>query len=89
MTPQDVVTFGNEALMILIVIVAVILLPALGVGLLVAIFQAATQINEQTMSFIPKLLVTFLVIMFAGPWMLKVMTEYFSALILNIPILIG
>lgn len=89
MTPETVVALGRDALWLLIVIVCVVLIPALVVGLAVSIFQAATQINEQTMSFIPKLLVTFTVILFAGPWIIMVLTEYFTRLMNNVPSVIG
>jgi flagellar biosynthetic protein FliQ len=65
------------------------LLPVLAVGLLVSMFQAATQINEMTLSFIPKLLVTVLVIMWAGPWMLGLMTDYTRRLFEEIPYFLG
>jgi len=68
---------------------SVLILPGLFVGLLVAMFQAATQINEMSLSFIPKLLVTFLTLIFAGPWLLKTMINYTDTLINNIPYLIG
>ena len=89
MTPESVITIGRQALELLIVLVSLVLLPALAVGLLVAIFQAATQVNETTLSFIPKLLVTFVVLMAAGPWLLKVLMEYVIRLYMNIPSLIG
>ena len=89
MTPEVVMNIGRDALEMLIVIVAIILLPALAVGLLVSIFQAATQISEQTLSFIPKLMVTFSVIMFAGPWILTMLIEYMKRLIGSIPGIIG
>ena len=62
-----------------------LLLAALATGLLVSIFQAATQINEMTLSFIPKLLVMFLVIVLAGPWMITLMTDYMQRLFTSIP----
>lgn len=68
---------------------AVVLVPALLVGLLVAMFQAATQINEMTLSFIPKLLIVALVFMLAGPWMLRVIMTFSINLIESIPELIG
>ena len=89
MTPEVVMNIGRDALEMLIVIVSVILLPALAVGLLVSVFQAATSIQEQTLSFIPKLLVTFSVIMFAGPWILTMLIEYMKRLIDGIPGVIG
>lgn len=89
MTPETVLDIGRGALELLIVIIMVLLLPALAVGLLVSVFQAATQINEQTMSFIPKLLVTFGVLLFGGPWLLNILVEYIDRLYSNIPNVIG
>lgn len=89
MTPEVVLDIGREALEVLIVIVMITLLPALAVGLVVSVFQAATSVNEQTLSFIPKLLVTFGVLMVAGPWLLNLLVNYFQRLILNIPSVIG
>jgi len=89
MTPETVLDIGRHALEVLTVLVMIILLPALAVGLLVSVFQAATQVNEQTLSFIPKLLVTFAVIMFAGPWILNLLVNYCTQLISDIPSVIG
>ncbi len=89
MDADTVIVIGRQALEITIIIISVILLPALAVGLLVAVFQAATQVNETTLSFIPKLLTTFAVLIYAGPWLLKVITEYITRLIGGIPGLIG
>lgn len=89
MTPEVVLDIGRQALEVLTLMVMVILLPALAVGLLVSVFQAATQVNEQTLSFIPKLLATFGVIMFAGPWLLNLLVNYFDRLITEIPHVIG
>ena len=89
MTPESVIHIGREALEVTVLLLAVLLLPALAVGLLVSMFQAATQINEVTLSFIPKLLVTLLALVIAGPWMLNVMVDYMRRLIENIPNVIG
>jgi len=89
MTPEVVLDIGRGALEVLVVLIMIILLPALAVGLLVSVFQAATQINEQTMSFIPKLLVTFAVLMFGGPWIMNLLIEYIQQLYANIPNVIG
>ena len=89
MTPEVVLDIGRQALEILTVLVMIILLPALAVGLVVSVFQAATSVNEQTLSFIPKLLVTFGVIMVAGPWILNLLVDYFQRLIGSIPSVIG
>ena len=89
MTPETVMTVFQQTLQLLVVLVLIVLLPALFVGLLVAMFQAATQINEMTLSFIPKLLVTLAVLMFAGPWMLQALLDFTQRLFGNIPTLIG
>jgi len=89
MAPQDVLQIMQSALQIIIMMVSVVLLPALAVGLLVSMFQAATQINEMTLSFIPKLLVTLMVLAIAGPWLLQVLINYTTQLIQNIPYAIG
>lgn len=89
MTPESVLTIGQNALQLTFLIVALLLLPALGVGLLVAMFQAATQINEQTLSFIPKLFVVFAALLFGGPWILQSLITFTQRLIGNIPMHIG
>jgi flagellar biosynthesis protein FliQ len=89
MTPETVITIGRQALEITMLVAAPLLISALVTGLLVSIFQAATQINEMTLSFIPKLLVVFLVMVLAGPWMLEVMVDYIRRLYEAIPALIG
>ncbi|MGM0592962.1 MAG: flagellar biosynthesis protein FliQ [Pseudomonadota bacterium] len=89
MTPEAVMTVFQQTLQLLVVLVMIVLLPALFVGLLVAMFQAATQINEMTLSFIPKLLVTLGVLMLAGHWMLQALLEFTRRIFDNIPMLIG
>lgn len=89
MTPDSVVTIFQQALEVIMVLTMITLIPALMVGLLVSMFQAATQINEMTLSFIPKLLVTLMTLMIAGPWMLRLILEYTSQLIRDIPYVIG
>lgn len=89
MTPETVMTVGRQALELTILLSAPMLLAALVTGLLVSIFQAATQINEMTLSFIPKLLVMFLVMILAGPWMLTMMVDYMRQLFSSIPGIIG
>jgi len=80
---------GHQAIQITVMIVALLLIPALVVGVLVSIFQAATQINEQTLSFIPKLLTTFIVLMIGGPWILTTLVGYMRRMLEDIPMLIG
>ena len=89
MTPESVLSTGHQALEITIALLLVLLIPALVVGLLISMFQAATQINEMTLSFIPKLIVTVAVLMFAGPWMIGLTTDFMRRSIQNIPFLIG
>mgnify|MGYP001583993632 CR=1 FL=1 len=89
MSPESVMTLSQQALEITIMVSAPLLLAALATGLLVSIFQAATQINEMTLSFIPKLLAMFVVMIVAGPWMLGVMMEYMQRLYANIPWMVG
>ena len=89
MGPESVVTVAQTALELILLLVAIVLLPALFVGLLVSMFQAATQINEMTLSFIPKLMVTLVTLMVAGPWMLHMLVNYAHRLIENIPFMIG
>ena len=89
MTPETVMTIGTRALEITLMLAAPMLLCALIVGLLVGVFQAATQINEMTLSFIPKLLAMAATLAIAGPWMLKVIVSYTRELFESIPMLVG
>ncbi len=85
MSPETVLTIGRDALTLGILLGAPLLLTALIVGVLVGVFQAATQINEMTLSFIPKLLAMAAVAVIAGPWMLRMMVEYTRRLVDSIP----
>jgi flagellar biosynthesis protein FliQ len=89
MSPEMVVTIGRHALEMTLMLAAPLLLTALAVGLLVGIFQAATQINEMTLSFIPKLLAMAAVLALTGPWMIRQLVEYTRGLIESIPGMIG
>jgi flagellar biosynthesis protein FliQ len=89
MTPETVMTIAQRALEMTVMLAAPLLLVALLVGLLVGIFQAATQINEMTLSFIPKLIGMATAMLLAGPWMLKQLVNYTRMLIESIPSLIG
>lgn len=89
MTPGDVLQLFGDALFLVIIMVAVIVVPSLLVGLFVSVIQAATQINEQTLSFLPRLLATLASIMIAGPWLLSQLMEFSSRLIHGIPGLLG
>ena len=89
MTPDTVMVIGQRALEMTLLLSAPMLMTALVVGLLVGVFQAATQINEMTLSFIPKLLGMAAAMVVAGPWMLKLLVSYTRELITGIPGLIG
>jgi flagellar biosynthesis protein FliQ len=89
MNPETVMTIGSRALEITMLLAAPLLLVALVTGLVVGAFQAATQINEMTLSFIPKLVAMALALVIAGPWMLKVIVSYTRELIESIPTLIN
>lgn len=88
MTPESIVQIGQTALFVTIQIIGVLLVPALIIGLLVSVFQAATQINEVTLSFIPKLLITMMIIILAGPWILRTLVIYTQRLFHDIPSMI-
>lgn len=89
MTPESVVLIGQEAMKITALMAAPLLLSALVVGLLIGMFQAATQIQEMTLSFIPKLAVMALSLMLLGPWMIHLVVNFTERLFENIPALIG
>ena len=89
MTPESVMTMGRTAMEVTLMVAAPMLLVALIIGLIVSIFQAATQINEATLSFIPKLIGIFVALVVAGPWMLAVMLDYMRGVFTGIPGLIG
>jgi len=89
MTPEVAIDVVSEAIYLILILVSLILVPGLIVGLIVSVFQAATQINEQTLSFLPRLLVTLFVIIAAGPYMMQKILDYSENLITNIPVFIG
>jgi flagellar biosynthesis protein FliQ len=89
MTPETVMTVATRALEVTLLLAAPLLIVALVVGLLVGVFQAATQINEMTLSFIPKLAAMAVTLVIAGPWMLKLIVSYTRELFESIPRLIG
>lgn len=89
MTPESVVSLGQQALLTMLLVAAPLLLAALAVGLLVSVFQAATQINEMTLSFIPKLVAVFVTLVVAGPWMTSLLVDYIHRLFTGIPGSIG
>ncbi len=85
MTPEFVMDTGRRAMEVTLLLSAPILVLGLIAGLIVSIFQAVTQINEMTLTFIPKLITIFLALMLFLPWMLQVMTEYTANIFVNIP----
>ncbi|MDI3883135.1 flagellar biosynthesis protein FliQ, partial [Pseudomonas aeruginosa] len=87
--PEVALDLFREALWLTAMIVGVLVVPSLLVGLVVAMFQVATQINEQTLSFLPRLMVILLTLIVLGPWLLRQLMEYTQTLIGNIPLLIG
>jgi flagellar biosynthesis protein FliQ len=89
MTAQSVLTLGQQALYMLLMISAPVLLTVLVVGLVVSIFQAATQINEATLSFVPKIIAAVAALALAGPWMLTSLVEYLQRILLAIPTVVG
>ncbi|MCW8847659.1 MAG: flagellar biosynthesis protein FliQ [Sedimenticola sp.] len=89
MTPDSVLDIGQRALEVTVALGAVLLIPALIVGLIVAMFQAATQINEMTLTFIPKLIIVVVVLMMTGPWMLQVLMNFTLNLYESVPDIIG
>ena len=89
MSVGDVLSLFGDALGLVVIVVAVLVLPSLLVGLVVAVFQAATQINEQTLSFLPRLIMTLLSVMAAGPWILGQFMDQFSRIFASIPGLLG
>ncbi|MEH8021278.1 MULTISPECIES: flagellar biosynthesis protein FliQ [Rheinheimera] len=89
MNPEVFVDILRDALFLVILLVSAIILPSLFVGLAVAIFQAATSINEQTLSFLPRLIVTLLALSFGGHWLTRVIMEFTQELILSIPTVVG
>lgn len=89
MTPESVMLMGTEAMKVALALAAPLLLVALITGLLISILQAATQINEMTLSFIPKIVAVFVAMVVAGPWMLNLLLDYVRTLFSNLPYIIG
>jgi flagellar biosynthetic protein FliQ len=86
---QQVFTLGQNGLYMLLMISAPILLVVLIVGLVISVFQAATQINEQTLSFVPKVLAAVAVLAIAGPWMITMLVDYIRQTLISIPSMLG
>ena len=89
MNPESVLSMGRQAMEVTLLVSAPLLLVALVTGLLVSIFQAATQINESTLSFIPKLVAMFVTLVVAGPWMLAQLTDYMRQVLTNLPSMVS
>lgn len=89
MDPQQVLTFGQQGLYMLLTVAAPVLITVMGVGLLVSIFQAATQIHEATLSFVPKILAAVAMLGLAGPWMLSTLVDYLQRMLQMIPTVVG
>ncbi len=89
MTPSTVIDIGRQAVEVMLLISAPLFVAALATGLLISIFQAATQINEATLSFVPKLIAVFVTLIVAGPWILTVLTDFMQRLYGSIPGIIG
>jgi flagellar biosynthetic protein FliQ len=89
MTPDVVLDLFGRALLLVILMVSVLIVPSLLVGLVISVFQAATQINEQTLSFLPRLLMTLIALMIAGPWLLGELMDFTRQLVTNLDMLIG
>ena len=88
MSPETVLSISQQALKLALMLGAPLLLTSLVVGLLIGLFQAATQINEMTLSFIPKVIAMAVVVVATGPWMLRLLVDYTRELIENLPVLI-
>ena len=89
MSPESLIDIFREALSVIVMIVSAIILPGLFIGLIVAVFQAATSINEQTLSFLPRLLTTLFSLMFLGHWLVQTMMDFFYNMVNMIPQVIG
>ncbi len=89
MSPEVVSDLMREGLFIAMILVSVIIIPSLCVGLVVSVFQAATQINEQTLSFLPRLLITLTTLVVLGPWLGGLVQDFAERLLLDIPIMLG
>ncbi|MEH6733348.1 MAG: flagellar biosynthesis protein FliQ [Shewanella sp.] len=89
MSPESLIDIFREALSVIVLMVSAIILPGLFIGLIVAVFQAATSINEQTLSFLPRLLVTLFALMFLGHWLVQTMMDFFIEMMNLIPLVIG
>lgn len=89
MTPEIVIDIFSDAIYLVMIMVGIIITPSLIVGLIVSTFQAATQINEQTLTFLPRLIITLFTLIVAGPWLMRELIDYTQRLITSIPMVVG
>jgi len=89
MEVNELTSIFSDAIYLVVAMVGVLVVPSLLVGLIIAVFQAATQVNEQTLSFLPRLVLTLLMVLFAGQWLLQQISDLFDRLFMNIPHIIG
>lgn len=89
MTPESVMTLGRQGMEVMLMVSAPLLLVTLVVGLIISVFQAATQINDASLSFVPKLVAVVASLIITGPWILTIMTDYMRRLLTDLPGLIG
>lgn len=89
MDVNELTSIFSDAIYLVVAMVGVLVVPSLLVGLIIAVFQAATQVNEQTLSFLPRLVLTLLMVLFSGQWLLQQISDLFDRLFTNIPHIIG
>ncbi|MBB1268369.1 flagellar biosynthetic protein FliQ [Shewanella sp. SR44-3] len=89
MDTNELTVIFADAMYLVIIMVGVLITPGLLLGVIIAVFQAATQVNEQTLSFLPKLILTLLMVLFSGSWLIQKLSDLFQQLFLNIPHIIG
>ncbi|RTR38281.1 flagellar biosynthetic protein FliQ [Shewanella canadensis] len=89
MDVNELTSIFSDAIYLVVAMVGVLVVPSLLVGLIIAVFQAATQVNEQTLSFLPRLVLTLLMVLFSGQWLLQQISDLFDRLFMNIPHIIG
>lgn len=86
---NELTSLFADSMFLVIIMVSVLVTPGLILGLIVAVFQAATQVNEQTLSFLPRLIITLLMVLFSGHWLIQQLSDLFDKLFMNIPHIIG
>ncbi|KVW99791.1 flagellar biosynthesis protein FliQ [Shewanella frigidimarina] len=89
MDTNELTVLFADAMYLVILMVGALVTPGLLIGVVIAIFQAATQVNEQTLSFLPKLIITLLMVLFTGSWLIQLLSDFFDRLFMNIPHIIG